>query len=365
MLAGLKNTYRAVAVRHVHPWYSWAILSATMGFVVGVAYVANQQAQFQESDAAMMPSIQDVDFAQRRPTQKDGREITDLTYQEFKGVMNQLDKSQPVKLINGKKTFLFDLKNPQKATEMKAMADRLEKSQTPYEISLSSGTTYTIGVKNRVTTIGVDNGPGGCFFFSNNQTIQQGENETEKFDAKKYHVQSGNSCGLTSLANMDIDTFGIDLFYEMVSCADSRKIPWIKGVTPEQFRELLSCKLSLLAKRGIKASFTTNNFVIRENHAFNSLADEKSPCKDIANTLKSGGGVIIRVLNISSGVMAHYTQVHKIDCARGTMTLNDQNGSIVNVSFDEDGKITAVEPKEADEIFKGVNIISYTTETKK
>jgi len=42
MLAGIKNTYHVVAVRHVHPWYSWALLAAAIGFSIGVAYVVMQ-----------------------------------------------------------------------------------------------------------------------------------------------------------------------------------------------------------------------------------------------------------------------------------------------------------------------------------
>ncbi len=52
MMAGIKNTYQVVAKRHVHPWYSWALMAAAIGFTVGVAYVANQNAAFTSSSAA-------------------------------------------------------------------------------------------------------------------------------------------------------------------------------------------------------------------------------------------------------------------------------------------------------------------------
>jgi hypothetical protein len=248
---------------------------------------------------------------------------------------------------------------------MRATADRLEKSKTPNEIILSSGATYTIGVKNRVTTIGVDNAPGGCFSF-NSQTIKQNDDQdTEEFDDEKYYTQGENGpCGITTLVNMDIDIFGVNLGKEMIECAEKKKIPWKTGVNAVQLKELFFCKLSLLAKLDNKASFTTNNFPYRENPAFNSSSDEKSPCKDISNVLKNGGGVLIKVFKIKGGVNGHYTQVHKIDCARGTMTLNDPYGVIVKISFDEDGKITSVLPEEMGEL-KGANIISYTTENKK
>jgi hypothetical protein len=40
MLAGIKHTYHTVAVRHVHPWYSWALMAAAIGFAIGAAYLA-------------------------------------------------------------------------------------------------------------------------------------------------------------------------------------------------------------------------------------------------------------------------------------------------------------------------------------
>ncbi len=54
MVAGIKNTYQVVAKRHVHPWYSWALLAAAIGFTVGVAYVANQNAKFEAGHAEEM-----------------------------------------------------------------------------------------------------------------------------------------------------------------------------------------------------------------------------------------------------------------------------------------------------------------------
>lgn len=52
MLKGVKNAYVFVAVRHVHPWYSWALMAAAIGFAVGVGYVANRNVQFDASQAA-------------------------------------------------------------------------------------------------------------------------------------------------------------------------------------------------------------------------------------------------------------------------------------------------------------------------
>ena len=48
---GIKNTYEAVAVRHIHPWYSWALFAAVLGFALGAAYVANRAGQFTLSSA--------------------------------------------------------------------------------------------------------------------------------------------------------------------------------------------------------------------------------------------------------------------------------------------------------------------------
>jgi hypothetical protein len=56
MIDGVKNTYQAVAKRHLHPWYTWALLAAAIGFTVGVAYVANQNADFASSGATITDS---------------------------------------------------------------------------------------------------------------------------------------------------------------------------------------------------------------------------------------------------------------------------------------------------------------------
>jgi hypothetical protein len=74
MLAGLKHTYQVVAKRHVHPWYTWAILAAAIGFTVGVAYVANKNVQFDESQAAKQrPSVMNVRTAAINPITLPGR----------------------------------------------------------------------------------------------------------------------------------------------------------------------------------------------------------------------------------------------------------------------------------------------------
>ncbi len=52
VVAGLAQSYQVVAKRHIHPWYSWAILAIVIGFTVGVAYVANQGAELTSSSAA-------------------------------------------------------------------------------------------------------------------------------------------------------------------------------------------------------------------------------------------------------------------------------------------------------------------------
>jgi hypothetical protein len=53
IVAGLHNTYQAVAVRHVHPWYSWGLMAAMVGFALGVVYVSNSGGDFVASKAAM------------------------------------------------------------------------------------------------------------------------------------------------------------------------------------------------------------------------------------------------------------------------------------------------------------------------
>jgi hypothetical protein len=74
MLAGIKHTYQVVAKRHVHPWYTWAILAAAIGFTVGVAYVSNKNVQFDESQAAKQrPSVMNVRTAAINPITLPGR----------------------------------------------------------------------------------------------------------------------------------------------------------------------------------------------------------------------------------------------------------------------------------------------------
>ena len=56
IVAGIQNTYQVVAKRHVHHWYSWAILASVIGFTIGVAYVANQNAKFDASHTMVEPT---------------------------------------------------------------------------------------------------------------------------------------------------------------------------------------------------------------------------------------------------------------------------------------------------------------------
>ena len=53
IIEGVNNTYQVIAKRHVHHWYSWALMASAIGFTVGVAYVANQGGQFDASQAAI------------------------------------------------------------------------------------------------------------------------------------------------------------------------------------------------------------------------------------------------------------------------------------------------------------------------
>ena len=64
VVAGLNNTYTVVAKRHIHPWYSWALFAATIGFAVGALYVANQNLQFNASHADELEPVQHADIGQ-------------------------------------------------------------------------------------------------------------------------------------------------------------------------------------------------------------------------------------------------------------------------------------------------------------
>jgi len=57
ILAGLKNAYRVVAVRHLHPNWVWWLSGATLAFVLTIGYVANQSGRFTPSSAQIMMPI--------------------------------------------------------------------------------------------------------------------------------------------------------------------------------------------------------------------------------------------------------------------------------------------------------------------
>lgn len=56
VVADLQKDFVAVGKHHVHGWYAWAIVGIVLGMAVGILYVANQNAQFNASNASMMPN---------------------------------------------------------------------------------------------------------------------------------------------------------------------------------------------------------------------------------------------------------------------------------------------------------------------
>lgn len=359
MLSGISHTYKVVAKRHVHPWYSWALLAASLGFAIGVTYVANQKGKFDASMAARIPE----QYSEQRVVER----LFDLSYREFNEIFPNITSGAATLTIKSEKKN-FDLGAPQQKTALKAQLVRLEAVKTPYELSIAKGPTYYVGIKDRISAFGSMPDPISCFDLSRSTQAsksEEGSQEEYEFDDGKYYVQ-GNlpACVFTSLVNMNIDVFGVDVSKEMNECAKKRGIIWTDGADQNERSGLLSCKLLALAKLGKKASFYTNNFALAADPSFNDPENKKSPCKEIAETLKNGGGATIFV-NSSNASRGHMSQVHGIDCKSGKLTLNDPNGLIIKLGFDKDGAITSVEPEEAAELFSGTRILSYTAESKK
>ena len=107
MMKGIKNTYQVVAKRHVHPWYGWALMAAAIGFTMGVAYVANQNAQFDASRAAR-PCLSAPSMLPTNPSQQPCAQFADS--ETAKAPESQMTIATPQNPLNEPDRHLFDNK---------------------------------------------------------------------------------------------------------------------------------------------------------------------------------------------------------------------------------------------------------------
>lgn len=70
ILVGLRTTYKAVAVRHIHPWWTWGVLSVTLGFAIGILYVADQNAKFSAGHAQVISEPAGLTVSLSKPLPK-------------------------------------------------------------------------------------------------------------------------------------------------------------------------------------------------------------------------------------------------------------------------------------------------------
>lgn len=143
MMKGIKNTYQVVAKRHVHPWYSWALMAAAIGFTVGVAYVANLNAQFDQMHAAAPGrSIESMNkstaIMQLLKTQNIESRIENIEIQ--RGVVNIVDGLENDTVTLGAKQP-FNYLPDQKNESLLAALSALSKVGATYEIIVNESTS--------------------------------------------------------------------------------------------------------------------------------------------------------------------------------------------------------------------------------
>jgi hypothetical protein len=211
ILAGIKNTYKLVAVKHVRPWYSWALIAVAIGFATGVAYVANQHAQFDASRAfEFIPGMAGEPVNRWEPNAP--------PILQNSGLINSADTNLPG-------------------------GEPIERNQ--YKI-------VEIGKSSSETVGNIE-----CFVAK--ETSAPEEREGHRFgpwffDGWHYNQMDTKGCTLVTLINMNIDAYKVDLAQAMLDCAAKNKINWQNGVDQDKYNKLLLCKMDVLAGLGIEGT---------------------------------------------------------------------------------------------------------------
>jgi hypothetical protein len=387
MLAGLKNTYQAVAKRHVHPWYTWAILAVAIGFTVGVAYVANQNAQFDSSQAAILSGrsnsstlgnstavfdkagkalFEIVSPADRTEMQTNPRIVIAFNA----GVIRRNSEAQFTYAMADKsgkpvgpfaKLAVTREANPAEIGRLTYIINNFESFQPgSYYIRVSmqgaptksfaniilikqpDSKTSTLRPYGQVERRGVFSGDMiNCFTVVDEEFtalasdyVNGNPGEPKEFYKRDGHYDQGHTsgCALVSLINMNLDTFGIDMKDIVIKCAVEAGVEFsgmnpVNGVNYAQIEQMFSCKLSKLpaGKHADGLMITGPDFNLFKDP--DEDGPEKSPCKEIEKALADGGSAAIGIT--TSGGNGHMAQVIAMDCSTGKIVIRDPNGHIV------------------------------------
>ena len=148
IIKGVKEAYVFVGVRHVHPWYSWALMAAAIGFVVGVGYVANRQGSFDESQAAKMPLKDAPVVASRMVTKIEmpgrlAQRINAAIEAEPNGALAKIEKGRVIDLARGPGVFFdaprpYNLRSTQGAAAFSADLKSFLSGTQPFRVSIGN-----------------------------------------------------------------------------------------------------------------------------------------------------------------------------------------------------------------------------------
>ena len=317
VVSDLKKDFRIVGSHRVHSWYAWAIVGIVFGMALGIVYVANRSAQFNASNAMVVP--------------KDPQGIIEQDPEsEFalssdpQGLIKQNEVTMRGTSLDDKiKCFIATDDVPVRGDEVPVPKIEDGKARESYWV--------------------------GQIFFN----------------GWHYDQMNAGACEFVSLLNMDIDFFHINLGPELFKCAAEKGISWEDGNTRDEWDQILACKSKLLIEHKL-FDILLRTYGVFNQYGFNREEDISSPCKKIDAALAGGGGATITLRNSKEGNSAHVAEVINVDCKKGTMIIRDPNGFDTTLSFDKNGDITNIDPPTPlDKFYIGARIKSFTTETRK
>ena len=71
VMKDIKSDFVVQGTHRVHNWYAYAIIGIVLGMAIGIIYVANRNAKFSASDAAMMPPTYETTSQYTAPMEGD------------------------------------------------------------------------------------------------------------------------------------------------------------------------------------------------------------------------------------------------------------------------------------------------------
>ncbi len=171
-------------------------------------------------------------------------------------------------------------------------------------------------------------------------------------------------CVWTSLVNSNIqagaDDKGGKFARRFRRCLARKGLPnaWRRGVVipSDNYTKMLACKKEARATESVEVEFKTL--------AGESTWDQKKQA--LADALAHGGAALIQT---EKGTDRHSSSVISVDCTNNTMEIRDPNGGTYKLTFDANGKVTAVTPTgtppaPGNSHYLGSTIITVTVECK-